>query len=104
MTDIRMSVAISRSMMNPGRGVISAITMPSTAIGTVSSPISVNAAGPSQPARGAAMALAGVISAWQLPVHELENVGEDLRHRAVQMRRNLLSDLDRLVEIGRAHV
>ena len=37
-TDIMMSVTISRSSRKPGSGVISAITMASTAIGTAISP------------------------------------------------------------------
>ena len=94
-TDIMMSAAISRSSRNAGSGVISATTIASTASGTA---ISLRAAS-GEPAAahlavaGAAMAFAGVISAWQPPIHEFEDVGQDLRHRAVEMRRDFLPDI-----------
>src|ERR1019366_3144177 len=104
--DIRRSVTISRSSTKPGIGVISAITIPSTASGTANWRNSSSARARAQPGAlpaagnpaGAVMVLAGVMClAGESPVHEFENVCQDLRHRAVQMRRDLLPDFHRLV-------
>src|SRR5208283_94871 len=112
-------IDISRSVTKGGSGVMSAITIASTAMGTAISPSMVSGTacfhwnpasgaapaaaaalplGPGTPP-GLAMALAGVIVlTWEPSVHQLENVGQDFGHRAVEMRRNLLAHLHRLVE------
>src|ERR1035441_6840125 len=97
-TDTRMSVTIRKSRTNPGSGVISAITMASIASGTTSSPsVSMGRSrihfGRMLAVPGAAMALEGVLLSRHPPVHEFENVGQDLGYRAVEMRRD---------QIGRA--
>src|SRR6202167_881929 len=95
-----MSVTISRSRMNPGSGVISATTIASTASGTASS-LSVlrDAAANRFVFLGGASAGAEVISSTGEPaVHELVDVSQNLRYRAIQLRRNLLSHFGRLVE------
>ena len=64
-TDIRMSVTISRSSTKPGSGVIRATTMPSTASGTAISAerrSSGSACHPAGQRAGAGMALAGVMA------------------------------------------
>src|SRR5664279_517527 len=101
-TDTRMSVTINRSRTNFGSGVIRAITMASTANGTTSSPnVSMGRFSihfgrlPAVP--GAAMALAGVMLSRHPSVHESENVGQNFRHRPVQVRRDLLPDFDGFV-------
>src|ERR1035438_7546262 len=44
---------------------------------------------------GAGIALAGVMAlTWEPPVHEFEDVSQNLRHGAVQVRRDLLADVD----------
>src|ERR1035441_2059884 len=105
--EISRSVTISRSNTKPGSGVISAITIPSTASGTANWRNSSSArprAPPGDPPAagnpaGAAMVLAGVMSlAGEPPVHEFENVRQDLRHGAVQMRRDLLPHFHQLVQ------
>src|SRR5260370_16666217 len=102
-TETRISITISKSRRNPGSGVIRAITMASIASGTTSSP-SVSMGrfsihfGRLLAVPGAAMAFDGVMLSRHPSVHELENVGQNFGHRAVQMRRNLLSDFDRFVE------
>src|ERR1035438_3520541 len=105
--DISRSVTISRSSTKPGSGVISAITIPSTASGTANWRNSSSAGARPQPGdpaaagnpAGAAMVFAGVMSlAGEPPVHEFEDVRQNLRHRAVQMRRDLLPHFHRLVQ------
>src|SRR5271157_4095904 len=94
MTDISRSVTISRSITKGGRGVMSAITIASTAMGTaISFSMATGMAcfhwngAPGAPLGGRpgiAMALAGVmVLTWEPPVHELEDVGQDFGHRAV---------------------
>src|SRR5260370_29486624 len=98
-----MSTTINRSSRKPGRGVISAITIASTASGTASWP-SVSSgrlltqSGQSPAGLGAAMALDGVTLAGHPSVHQFENISQDLGYRAIEMRRNFLADLDRFVE------
>src|SRR5579864_6487881 len=95
-----MSVTIRRSSTKRGSGVISAITIARTASGTaisLSTPSGSACTHRGSP-DGAGIALAGVILSRQPPVHEFEDVGQDLRHRPVQMRRNLLPHLHRFVE------
>ena len=62
-TDIRMSVTISRSSTKPGSGVISATTMPSTASGTaICAELRRGSSCPAtRGAAGAARCLAGVM-------------------------------------------
>src|SRR6202011_2022324 len=95
-TDIRMSATINRSNTNPGSGVISAIMMASTAIGTARS-FSVAQGREASQRDGTlgigASVLAGVILTWQLPVHELENVCEYFGHGFVEMRRDFLAHI-----------
>src|ERR1035438_4837621 len=103
-TDIRMSVTISRSSTKLGSGVISAMTIPSTAMGTASwlSSSSGSARTQAGSAPGGAIVLAGVIGlSRQFAVHEFVNVSQNLRHRAVEVRRNLLSHFHRLIQRAR---
>src|SRR5437016_4606180 len=90
---MRISVTISRSRMKRGSGVMSANTIPSTASGTAISP-RLDRGRNSDHFHGGVKALEGVInSARQPPIHELEDVGQNLGHGAIEMRRNLLADL-----------
>src|SRR6516225_9172182 len=97
-TDIRMSVTMSRSSMKPGRGVTRAITIASTATGTaISRSVETGIIFKNPP--GCGNAFAGVIwSVGESPVHEFEDIGQDFRYRAIQMRRNLLSDIHGFVQ------
>src|ERR1035438_1539139 len=102
-TDTRMSVTIRKSSTNPGSGVISGITMASMASGTTSSPSVSRGRFSSHFGRlpavpGAAMALVGVMLSRHPPVHQLEDVGQNFGHRAVEMRRDLLADFDGFVK------
>src|ERR1019366_2964138 len=99
-TDTRMSVTIRKSRTSAGSGVISAITMASTASGTTSPPsVSMGRSsihfGRLLALPGAAMAFAGVTLSRHPSVHEFENVGQDFGHRAVEMRRDLLPHFHR---------
>src|SRR5690242_2796966 len=101
-SDIRMSETINRSSTNLGSGAMSAITMAITPSGTAISPIESHGRDSIHLGCGGARALAGVmtlpVSGRQPPMHQLEDVGEDFGHRAVQVRRNFLADFDGLIE------
>src|ERR1700678_4023307 len=99
-TDARISVTINRSRTNPGSGVISATTIAKTASGTASSLRALSG----MPANafeilGAASALAGLIAlTWQLSVHQFVDVSQNLGHRTIELRWNLLTNLGRGVQ------
>src|SRR5690242_12847901 len=76
-TDARMSVTIRRSRMKPGRGVIRAMTIARTAIGTAISRRSSRGRARIQAGLAeAGMALAGVTDLLA-SFHEFEDVGQD---------------------------
>src|ERR1043166_1790140 len=101
-----MSMTMRKSSTKGGSGVISAITMPSTASGTAISPSMPEAsacAHLARPARaGAGIAFAEIIRlTGEPPVHELEYVRQNLGHGPVELRRDLLADVDRRIQRSR---
>src|SRR6202030_423846 len=98
MTASRRSAAIRRSSTKRGSGVISAITIASTASGTTISPREESGKACDHFQGAGETVFDGVIdSARQLSVHQLENVGQNFGHGAVEMRRDILADIDGFV-------
>src|SRR5690242_2304018 len=95
-----MSVTINRSNTKEGSGVMSAITIASMASGTTSSPsFCIGRARIHAAAAEDGMVFEGVMGlAGQSAFHEFENVRENFGDRAVEVRRNLLADIDRFIE------